>query len=380
MNLVLLMKTYLVGGAVRDMLLGLEVFDRDFVVVAGSSQDMLDKGFKQVGLDFPVFLHPKTHEEYALARMERKVALGYTGFEVCTEGVSLEQDLSRRDLTINAMAIEVGDSPQTIIDPFAGQKDLAQGLLRHISPAFSEDPVRILRVARLGARFAPFGFKVAHNTHKLMRYMVDSGEVDSLVPERVWAELSKALTYEYASVFFKILNACGALAVVLPELSNIKHKNHQNHFAFLDKVKSDNIAIKWAVLCANLTPAEVSSLCQHICCPKVVTKLAKLSAKYSGSMSGFSTWSSSEVLAFFLSSGAFGQGDKFKNLLKVFVALGIDTMQIVKIWQAILSLDIAAMDKTNIATELPKKRLLIIQKILNADFIAGTHNHNCCKD
>lgn len=374
------MKTYLVGGAVRDKLLGLKVFDKDFVVVAGSHQDMLDKGFKQVGLDFPVFLHPKTHAEYALARVEKKVALGYTGFEVCTKGVSLEQDLSRRDLTINAMAIEVGDVTQTVIDPFAGQEDLAQGILRHVSPAFSDDPVRILRIARFGARFAPFGFKVAHNTHKLMQYMVDSGEVDSLVPERVWAELAKVLAYEHTSVFFKILNACGALKVVLPELLEVKQQNHQNNFVFLDKVKYDNIAIKWAVLCADLTPKAVSALCKRISCPKAVKVLAKLSAKYSDSISRFSTWEANDVLAFFISTGGFGQGNRLENLLKVFASLNIDTTQIIKIWQVLLSLDITAMDKANIATELPKKRLAIIQEVLNADFIDGVHNNNCCKD
>ncbi|MEJ2105913.1 MAG: multifunctional CCA addition/repair protein [Acidiferrobacteraceae bacterium] len=210
------MKTYLVGGAVRDELLGIEVTDRDFVVVGATPEQMVKAGFTPVGADFPVFLHPETKEEYALARTERKSGRGYKGFTVyAAPDVSLEDDLRRRDLTINAMA---EDEDGTIIDPFGGQEDLRNGVLRHVSDAFAEDPVRILRVARFAARFAGWGFKVAHSTNKLMRQMVDNGEVDYLVPERVWAELERALGEDRPSQFFKVLRGCGALARLFPEI------------------------------------------------------------------------------------------------------------------------------------------------------------------
>lgn len=211
------MQIYLVGGAVRDKLLGLEVKDRDYVVVGATPEDMVARGFRPVGADFPVFLHPDTKEEYALARTERKTGRGYKGFTVyATPDVTLEDDLRRRDLTINAMA-EAADG--TLIDPYGGAADLRAGILRHVSEAFSEDPVRILRVARFNARFAKWGFKVAHATNTLMRRMVDNGEVDALVAERVWAELERALGEERPSVFFKVLRGCGALERLFPEIA-----------------------------------------------------------------------------------------------------------------------------------------------------------------
>ena len=183
------MQIYLVGGAVRDKLLGLAVKDRDYVVVGATPEDMVAQGFRPVGADFPVFLHPDTKEEYALARTERKTGRGYKGFTVyAAPDVTLEDDLRRRDLTINAMA-EAADG--TLIDPYCGAVDLRAGILRHVSEAFSEDPVRILRVARFNARFAKWGFKVAHATNTLMRRMVDNGEVDALVAERVWAPAAR---------------------------------------------------------------------------------------------------------------------------------------------------------------------------------------------
>ncbi len=210
------MKIYLVGGAVRDKLLGLPVKDRDYVVVGATPEKMIAKGFKPVGSDFPVFLHPKTKEEYALARTERKTGRGYKGFKVyAAPDVTLEDDLQRRDLTINAMA-EAEDG--TLIDPFDGAEDLRNGVLRHVSPAFVEDPVRILRVARFAARYAKWGFHVAHSTNKLMRQMVESGEVDHLVPERVWSELERALGESRPSRFFETLRGCGALKRLFPEI------------------------------------------------------------------------------------------------------------------------------------------------------------------
>jgi tRNA nucleotidyltransferase (CCA-adding enzyme) len=208
------MEIYAVGGAVRDELMGLAVKDRDWVVVGATPQDMLAQGFVPVGRDFPVFLHPQTHEEYALARTERKTAPGYAGFAFhAAPGVTLEQDLVRRDLTINAMA---RDESGEIIDPHGGRADLAARVLRHVSPAFAEDPVRILRVARFAARFTDFS--IAAETLRLMRDMVAAGEVDALVSERVWQELARGLMEARPSRMFDVLRECGALARLLPEL------------------------------------------------------------------------------------------------------------------------------------------------------------------
>jgi tRNA nucleotidyltransferase (CCA-adding enzyme) len=207
------MEIYLVGGAVRDRLLGLAVQDRDWVVVGATPEDMTARGFKMVGADFPVFLHPETKEEYALARTERKSGVGYKGFTVYAGAdVTLEQDLARRDLTINAMA---EDATGRLIDPFNGEADLERGILRHVSPAFVEDPVRVLRVARFAARF---GYPVAHETLALMREIVACGELEALVAERVWAELERALGERAPRRFFEVLREAGALARVLPEL------------------------------------------------------------------------------------------------------------------------------------------------------------------
>lgn len=208
------MQAYIVGGAVRDALLGLPVQDRDWVVVGATPDDMIAQGFRPVGKDFPVFLHPETHEEYALARTERKTAPGYHGFVFHTApDVKLEDDLIRRDLTINAMARAEDGS---IVDPYGGLQDLQDRIFRHVSPAFAEDPVRILRLARFAARFPDF--TVADTTLALMRQMVEAGEVDALVPERVWQELSRGLMEQKPSRMFAVLRDCGALARILPEL------------------------------------------------------------------------------------------------------------------------------------------------------------------
>lgn len=209
-------RVYLVGGAVRDALLDLEPRERDWVVVGGSPEDLLDQGFRQVGASFPVFLHPETAEEYALARRERKQGHGYHGFDVDFHpDVSLEEDLLRRDLTINAMA--KGDDG-VLVDPYGGQRDIEKRVLRHISHAFREDPLRVLRVARFAARFASLGFTVHESTLQLMREMVESGELDHLVPERVWSEIAGAMAAERPGIFVQVLRDCGALAVLLPEV------------------------------------------------------------------------------------------------------------------------------------------------------------------
>ncbi|WP_372873019.1 multifunctional CCA addition/repair protein [Shewanella sp.] len=210
------MKTYLVGGAVRDHLLGLEVKDRDYMVVGATIDEMLAAGFRQVGRDFPVFLHPETQEEYALARTERKSGSGYGGFEChASPDVTLEQDLKRRDLTINAIA---KDDEGTLHDPWGGLADIEARQLRHVSEAFVEDPLRVLRVARFAARFAPQGFTVAPETLALMRELAQNGELLHLTAERVWQELDKVLGCERPEVFFEVLRECGALAVLFPEI------------------------------------------------------------------------------------------------------------------------------------------------------------------
>jgi tRNA nucleotidyltransferase (CCA-adding enzyme) len=213
------METYLVGGCVRDELLGRTSKDRDWVVVGATPDEMLAAGYKSVGKDFPVFLHPESKEEYALARTERKTAPGYTGFSFHADtDVTLEQDLMRRDLTINAIA---RDTDGNYIDPYHGQQDIKDKILRHVSPAFAEDPVRILRVARFAARYNELGFTIADETMALMKSMVASGEVDALVPERVWQETERALGENSPAVFFQVLRDCGALARIFPEVDQL---------------------------------------------------------------------------------------------------------------------------------------------------------------
>ena len=213
------MKIYAVGGSVRDELLGLPVKDRDYVVVGATPEQMIEGGYKAVGADFPVFLHPKTHEEYALARTERKTAPGYRGFVFhASPDVTLEEDLRRRDLTINAIA---QDADGNLIDPLGGANDLKQGLLRHVGGSFTEDPVRVLRTARFAARFADRGFRIDAETLVFMKSMVDAGETDHLVPERVWQELSRGLMEDRPSKMFEALRACGALARLLPEIDHL---------------------------------------------------------------------------------------------------------------------------------------------------------------
>ncbi len=266
------MNTFLVGGAVRDALLGLDILDKDYVVVGSTPQAMLARGYRQVGKDFPVFLHPDTHQEYALARTERKSGKGYTGFTVHADpDVTLEEDLLRRDLTINALA---QDQDGNLVDPFGGAQDLADRVLRHVSPAFVEDPVRVLRAARFAARFADLGFRVADETMTLMRQMVDNGEIDALVSERVWTETVKALRTQKPSVYFETLRACGALARVFPELDalygveqpaqwhpEIDTGVHTMMVVDQSVALSDELAVRFAALTHDLgkalTPADI---------------------------------------------------------------------------------------------------------------------------
>ncbi|MGQ0751868.1 MAG: multifunctional CCA tRNA nucleotidyl transferase/2'3'-cyclic phosphodiesterase/2'nucleotidase/phosphatase [Betaproteobacteria bacterium] len=271
------MKIYTVGGAVRDELLGLPVKDRDYVVVGATPEAMVKLGFKPVGREFPVFLHPKTHEEYALARTERKVARGYHGFEFyAAPDVTLEQDLARRDLTINALA---RDESGVLIDPFNGMADLEAGILRHVSPAFAEDPVRILRVARFAARH---GFAVAPETLALMRRMVESGEADALVPERVWQELSHGLMEKKPSRMFRVLRECGALARIVPEIDALIERSGAEMLNAPDVVAEQERALetRFAALARALDPLAVESLAGRLKAPAACRELAMLAARH----------------------------------------------------------------------------------------------------
>lgn len=254
------MQSYIVGGAVRDQQLGLPVKDRDWVVVGATPEQLRQQGFKPVGKDFPVFLHPHTHEEYALARTERKTAAGYHGFKVyAAPEVTLEQDLQRRDLTINAMAL---DSTGRLIDPFGGQRDLEQRLLRHVSPAFAEDPVRILRLARFAARYDHLGFQVAAETQTLMQNMVANGEVDALVPERVWAETERALQEIAPQRFFTVLRDCGVLARLFPELEQLFGvPQPAQHHPEIDSGLHTLACLQQAVRLGANTPTRFAVLC-----------------------------------------------------------------------------------------------------------------------
>ena len=304
------MQVYLVGGAVRDRLLGRPVSERDWVVVGATPAELERAGFIPVGRDFPVFLHPKTKEEHALARTERKVGPGYRGFTTeFSPDVTLEDDLKRRDLTINAMA---EDDTGRVIDPYNGLADLDAKLLRHVSPAFSEDPVRILRVARFAARYAPLGFRVADETLALMRGMVANGEANALVAERVWTETEKALGETRPDVFIQVLRDCGALAVVYPEIDALfgvpqKAQWHpevdtgvHQLLALREAVKlGGSVAVRFAVLMHDLgkgvTPAEVlpahhghedagvalvEQLCARVRVPNHLRELAVITARF----------------------------------------------------------------------------------------------------
>jgi len=304
------MQVYLVGGAVRDRLLGREVSERDWVVVGATPAELERAGYLPVGRDFPVFLHPKTKEEHALARLERKVAPGYRGFTtVFSPDVTLEDDLRRRDLTINAMA---QDDSGNVIDPYHGRADLDARLLRHVSEAFVEDPVRILRVARFAARYALLGFRVAEETMALMRQMVADGEADALVAERVWAETEKALGEPCPDVFISVLRECGALKVVYPEVDALfgvpqPEKWHpevdtgvHQLLSLREAVKAGgDLAVRFAVLMHDLgkaaTPADklpshhghedagvalVEQLCARLRVPNHLRELAVITARY----------------------------------------------------------------------------------------------------
>lgn len=337
------MQVYCVGGAVRDELLGLSVQDRDFVVVGSTPTEMEEAGYKPVGKDFPVFLHPNTRDEYALARTERKTAKGYKGFQVHADpDVTLEQDLARRDLTINAIA---KDESGHLIDPYSGIQDLKDKVLRHVSPAFSEDPVRILRAARFAARF--IDFDVAPATMDLMREMVEKGEVDALVPERVWQEISKGLMEEKPSRMFKVLRACGALKKIMPELDALWGvPQPANHHPEIDTgvhvmmvidyaaSKQYQLPVRFAALMHDLgkgtTPKDLlprhigheqrsvdllQVLCKRLRVPNDCKELAHIVAKFHGKVHQVEEMRPETLLQFLVETDAIRQPQRFGDFL-----------------------------------------------------------------
>lgn len=337
------MKTYIVGGAVRDELLGFAVKDKDYVVVGSTPEEMVAAGFKPVGKDFPVFLHPDTHDEYALARTERKTAKGYKGFSVhASPEVTLEEDLARRDLTINAIA--KSDDGQ-LIDPFNGLSDIQSRTLRHVSAAFAEDPVRILRAARFSARLAEF--KLAPETLALMRQMVDDGEVDALVAERVWQELAKGLMEAKPSRMFEMLRTCGALRKILPELDRLwgVPQPEQHHpevdtgvhvMMVIDYAAKKNFSlpVRFAALMHDLgkgtTPKEmlprhigheersvhlVKDICKRLRVPNDCRELAVIVAKFHGKLYQVPQMRPETLLEFLIQLDAIRQPGRFNDFL-----------------------------------------------------------------
>lgn len=341
------MKVYLVGGAVRDSLLDRPVHERDWVVVGATPEEMTARGFRPVGRDFPVFLHPETHEEYALARLERKVGPGYRGFVTeFSPQVTLEQDLLRRDLTINAMAqSEDGD----LIDPYGGQDDVRRRVLRHVSPAFAEDPVRILRVARFLARYAPLGFRVAEETLAMMRSMVVAGEVEALVPERIWRELERSLGEPQPRAAIELLRACGALRSIMPELDalfgvpqrpewhpEIDTGEHTLLTLQVAVMRGSSTPIRFALLMHDLgkalTPKDqwprhhgheqlgvsaIENLCSRLRVPSEFRELAVLASRYHTHVHRGLELRASTILELLEQSDAFRRPERFADFLEV---------------------------------------------------------------
>jgi tRNA nucleotidyltransferase (CCA-adding enzyme) len=344
-------KTYVVGGAVRDELLGLPVRDRDHVVVGATAQEMERQGFKPVGKDFPVFLHPKTHEEYALARTERKSGRGYKGFTVyAAPEVTLEDDLRRRDLTINALArAEDG----TLIDPFGGGEDLKRGILRHVSEAFAEDPVRILRVARFAARFA---FRVDEGTQALMRRMVDSGEADALVPERVWQEFSKGLLEAHPERMFEVLEACGLRAKLLPELEPPRPP------------LSGPLEMRFAALAWPLEEPQVQALCERLRVPSEPRELALAACRNRERLLAVPAASAAALHELLKRTDALRRPERFARLLELARRAGAATARLETALRAAASVDAGAIAAraapAEIAQRIDEARVAAIARAL----------------
>ncbi|QTS84210.1 multifunctional CCA tRNA nucleotidyl transferase/2'3'-cyclic phosphodiesterase/2'nucleotidase/phosphatase [Coxiella endosymbiont of Amblyomma nuttalli] len=362
------MKVYLVGGAVRDKLLGLPVNERDWVVVGATPNMMISKGFKPVGKEFPIFLHPETHEEYALARTERKIAKGYKGFTFhATPNVALEDDLKRRDLTINAIA---ETSEGKLIDPYGGQQDLKNKIMHHVSAAFQEDPVRILRVARLATKFPEFS--IHPDTLTLMKKMVQNGEVDALLPERVWRELVRAFDNKKPARFFEVLDDCDALSALFPEV--YLNKKGISALALITNKTSSSV-IRFATLFHNLSSETIQSLTQRYHFPNEYTELALLTARFRSYYAKSNKMNESELLHFIIKTDALRRNQRFKKFL--FICHSIDSTvtpyhntRIRHIIEAIRSVDIKSLQKKALkgrafAEALEKLRLEKIHTLIS---------------
>lgn len=407
------MKTFLVGGAVRDALLHLPVKDRDWVVVGATPDAMLADGYQQVGRDFPVFLHPRSREEYALARTERKSGNGYTGFVTqFAPDVTLEQDLQRRDLTINAIA--QSDSGE-LIDPYGGQRDLAKRQLRHVSTAFNEDPLRVLRVARFAARFAHLNFRIADETQALMREMAVSGELAHLTAERVWKETEKALLTRNPQVYFQVLRDCGALQVLFPEIDNLYgipapikwHPEidtgiHALMTLAMSAALSDQLDVRFATLFHDvgkaLTPAEkwpshhghglagvpiVEALCQRLRVPNQVRDLALVVTEFHDVVHTIERQPADALIALFDRIDAWRKPDRVEKMALTSEAdargrAGLESMtypqgdylrQAFALAQAVPTKDVVAagFKGAEVREELTRRRVAVLQaQLINA--------------
>jgi tRNA nucleotidyltransferase (CCA-adding enzyme) len=333
------MKIHLVGGAVRDELLRLPVTEKDYVVVGATPEQMVAQGYKPVGKDFPVFLHPQTHEEYALARTERKSGRGYKGFTVyAAPDVTLEEDLRRRDLTINAMA---KDESGALIDPFGGAADLKARVLKHVSEAFAEDPVRILRVARFAARF---GFSVHPSTLDLMRRMVDSGEADYLVPERVWQEFAKGLVEPQPGLMFEVLELSGLRKRVFPELKRLPARFE------------GSLPVRFALIGWNLEEPAIEALCARLKPPSEVRELALLAARNRQGLRVAARAKPEDLLELLRRADAFRRPERFADLLEVArLAEDLDVSRAERALAAAKSVDAGAIAAgTGSSAEIPR--------------------------
>jgi tRNA nucleotidyltransferase (CCA-adding enzyme) len=359
------MKVYLVGGAVRDELLGLPVHEYDYVVVGATPQQMEQAGYRAVGRDFPVFLHPDTRQEYALARLERKTGPGYRGFDTWSSpDVTLEQDLQRRDLTINAMA---RGEDGLLVDPYGGRHDLEQRRLRHVSPAFIEDPVRILRLARFSARFTSLGFAVVADTLALMRTMVLAGEVDALVPERVWRETERALGEPTPEAFFDVLLDCGALKVVMPQLIWNDAARTIVQTAARASPRAD---VRFAALLAPLGTTGIDALCDRLRPPAEYRELARLTSTLMQHFSsGASSLSAAGLLQLFERGDAFRRRERFEQALLAAQALCTIDAYVLRALSSVSRVALEEADRRGlkgpqIATALRERRLQQLQSLL----------------
>ena len=356
------MQEFLVGGAIRDKILGIatESTEKDYVVVDSSPEEMKSLGFRQVGKEFPVFLHPQSKEEYALARLERKVGKGYKGFEFNTsKSVTLEQDLSRRDLTINAIA-QNKDGSGEYIDPFGGLDDIKARKLKHVSEAFTEDPVRILRTARFASRFNHLGFKIDSKTLDLMKMMVSSGEVDALTPERVFKEINLSMNSESPSIFFEVLIESGAYQRLFPMLemtqaANLKLLDHEN-------LTSE---VRLALWLYDQNPSNIGLLCEHLKCPKDIQQIAELVSIWHNFVSDFLSHKPEEILNFYLKTDSLRRQKRFELILDSFKYLNIDTSPIVELKNQLNSIKISDLKNINIAQELAEERLSVISRFIH---------------